>query len=545
MFLVLIPLSVLHSIYNFYYSPFHRELLRNYLFLDLFRNLLFFMPALFITALGYAVNASFPENELRKIPSAGRITFFIEIAFMFLFVMILLIETLSTTYLYRVEDIHLKDKFLKLKDDNQITILQLEKTGEEYLQDGEYYQALEKYQEALILLPGYEEAEDRIKAITKKLIDQRQMKLEKIKKTGIRSFEEKRYAIAISMFHEYLEDEPEDKEVMKYLNLSIQQTNLKRKRGIKDSYSYKIILNRDGRAEARHKNRIIDLVNIGKQQFLKNDYTKAKETFKKVLRFDLKNYDALHYLGKVNQKMEEIRYFTSSIDKIVRKNLFYINDKYKMVIKEFWKAEHNDYIFFNTLFINLKTGKQTYKKYGYYDEKKKKFIFVNDMIYQQNPLVVDNIDPDIIWYYRDILKDPERFSFYKVITFYKYFRDMLKKEKVFEKMVLIKINYYVLIIFLFSNFLFLFYYLRKKVKRGKVSGFDILFPAVCAIIINKIFLFTFSSLKKIITLELALYPKIVITNVAFFILLFITFLILFLFLQSKTLQGTAVDVSSK
>lgn len=506
--------------------------------MDLLKNLMLFLPALFIAAIGYAINTSLPDSELEKYKDKSFMWFFIEFSFIFVFIIILLFELLSTTLIYRNEYFQSRDKYLKIRDKSQHYISKLEKSADLYVNKGEYYKAIEKFQEILIIFPGYNKALDKINSITELLINKKEKKLKRLKNSGISAFNKKNYQLAINYFHDYMEIKPDDKEILKYLNLTIQQTNQKAIRIVKDKYNYKITLDHNDMAMVKYKRRIRSLIDKGKLYFKKSNYSKAKEIFKKVLRIDINNYDALHYLRKVNQKINQIQYFTGKSDKLVKTDLVFINNKYKMNIKEIWKAENNDYIFYKTTFINLKNKKRISRKYGYYDNYKKKYIFINNIIKKSDPFYVENINPMLIWYYKDIIKNPEMFSVYKLAVFYKYFKNYLKNMKLFKRMILVKINFFILIIFLLTNFLFLFFYLRRRVKKIKLSIFDFIFPAASVLLINKIFFSLFYAVKRIIFMGFDLYPQTIVINVIFYILFFILFFVTFQLLKVKSLKNS-------
>ncbi len=534
--LVLIPLGVLYSVYDFYNTSFHSDLLKGYIFLHLLEDLIFFLPVVFITAICYTINTIFPDKELKKYNKGSIITFFIEFSFVFIFIIIFLIELLSTTLIYRTERYYSKDINVKLQNERKQVIIKLEKSANKFTQNREFYKALEKLQEVLIIFPDHYIAQDKIKRITKEIMTEKNDKLKKIMKRGVNAFEKKKYPTAIKEFNNYLNIEPYNREVLKYLNLSMQKTNKREKRIVKDEYNYKIVLNSNNEPIIRYKNKIISLISKGKKYYYTKKYDEAKKIFKTVLCTEIDNYDALYYLGKVNQKVNMVKYFTNRGDKLIKKDRDYIHHKYILKIKELRKANDNDYIFFNTTFIDKKTKKRVLKRYGYYDEKKNKYIFINDIINKSNPLIIDNIDPMIAWYHDDIVKRPERFSTFRILSFYTYFKKYLKQEDLFKRIVIIKINYYVMIIFLLMNFVSLFFYLRRRVSKKGLSITDLIFPAIIAILINKFFLSMFSLIKKIVLIGEKFYPLPLILNISAYFLIVCIFMLLIQLLKIKRVK---------
>ena len=57
--------------------------------------------------------------------------------------------------MHQKEAFYIKDRFLKLRDKNMSTIIKWMDKADQYILDKDYYKALEKLQDALLLVPDY------------------------------------------------------------------------------------------------------------------------------------------------------------------------------------------------------------------------------------------------------------------------------------------------------------------------------------------------------------------------------------------------------
>ena len=286
--------------FKFYKTIFHPDLLKNFITVDFLNNLLFFLSAFFIAAFAYTINVSFPDDELKNYQTSAIITFFLEFSFVYIFIIIFFIELLSSNLMYQKDNLQLKDINLKLVDKNKNTVVKLIKDADKYIQEKKYYDALERLQEALILVPDYAEAEERVDFVSEELAEKNEKKLKELNKKGIESFNNKQYIEALEYFDKYLDIKPEDKEILKYINLTEQEINIikKEKRYLKDKYNYKVRMNR--KLLSKQKIKIHNLIEKGKKELKKKNFVKAKDLFKKVLVIDVNNFDAFYYINKAN-----------------------------------------------------------------------------------------------------------------------------------------------------------------------------------------------------------------------------------------------------
>ncbi len=528
--ITIILVGVIYAFIIFSIGDYHSGLLMDFIIKFFLDRLLFFMPAFFITVLAYTVNTSFSSDEARQYKT-NHAVLFIEYSLVYIFITIVLVGLLSSTLMHKEETFQIKEKYLKFKDRSMNTVKAWIREADDHIADKKYIEASEKLHEVLLLLPEYRDAEDRVGYITEELSKKHIKRLKEIKKQGLALFNNKNYRNAVSIFHSYLQLNPEDREVLKYRNLAAQMTNLSERQIMKDQYSYKIKLNKDIEAFINNNKRIHKIINRGKKELKRKNFKKAKDEFKKVLKFDISNFEAMHYLKKANQEIKEIRYFTNRADKLIKKDLFYVNSNYRIKIKELRKAKNNDYIFYRTTFENKKTRRKRIYKYGYQDKKHKGFVFYNDLK-RNASFRMDDINPEMIWYYKDLIESPEKFSLSTLFnpfikSFRKYCVEVLKDRQLFFRVLMIKINYFVLTLFLMINFIILFFYMRKRGEQKKAGLYKFIFLPITAILINIVFIHLFKILKKALVIGSSGYLYLTIINLAYYVFLFILFFILF------------------
>ncbi len=541
-----IPIGILYFVIAFSRTDYHSALVKSYIIINFLDNLIFFLPAFFIAALVYTVNTSFGTDEIKKYKTGNIIFFFMEFSFAYIIIIIILAGLLNSTIINKQDGLRLEDKRLKLQDRNKEAVFKLIKEADAFIEDEKYYDALERLQEILIIIPDYEPAKDRIEAILDKQNKQRIKELKRLRKIGIKFFNDKKYRAAVIKFKTYLKMKPDDKDIIKYLNLSKQEIDIEQRRLVKDKYHYKIHLDKNLAALIEHKRKINKIINSGKIHFKEKQYNRAKKEFKKILKFDINNFEALYYIRKANEKISRIRYFTNRTDKLIKNNLSYFHDKYKIFITQLRKAGDEDYIFYRTTFTDRKSGRARTYKYGYLDRKERKYKFLNDFKKDKSPLVIDNINPQMIWHFKQMSENPEKFPFHMFLSFRKYCIKYLKKDhRLFTCILMIKINYYILVIFLFINFILLFFYMRKMGSRKKIKVYNFIFLPALAILIYIIFFNLFQILKKILFLGQYFYSYSIIINITYYVLLYILFFILFRILYFKEERVKVVTKKSK
>ncbi|MDD5067608.1 MAG: hypothetical protein PHF84_11245, partial [bacterium] len=574
--------------------------LKSYIFLNLFKNFLFVLPPLLISSLFYTMNVCFPDRTLYSYKIDSFIRPFYKYSLLFMLFIILLVAVLDTTIVFKEEQFELRNKQLKIKDSNNLRIKELNEEADRFREEKKYYSALKILEDILIIAPYDEAAAEKSRLIKQMIEHEKKLKLKELRNKGIASYRAQDYKTALAFFNQYYEQNPEDNEVVKYINLSLQQTDIRSKRIIKDQYSHIIHLNKDTKSQNRHNNRIKELIDQGMDRYRKNDYHAALESFKDVLLIDVNNYDAYYYSILVQQKIFQLHFFTNTADKLVRNNLEYITDQYRIRIGQLARTEskyaslreesreqmkkpeilppfmiqdrenlifrlgrkiqssakpvmaklnkikpkksipeYNDYILHHVTFMNLKDKTSFTRRYGYYDSKLGTFIFQDSFVKPGGSLFqYSDINPELIWSYHRLMQSPESFSLYKIITYYPYFKKSLNDLKTFSHILTIKINYFILIIFLFLNLLILAFYMRKREGAVKVSLTDFLLLPLLFLILYTLFHDSFLLLKNIISIGFSIPPFLLLFNVIFYVLFFILFFIFFQVLRSTRLLFT-------
>ena len=162
---------------------------------------------------------------------------------------------------------------------------------------------------------------------------------------------------------------------------------------------------------------------------------------------------------------------------------------------------------------------------------------INTMIYPGrplgfNPLPEEDCGMRDTIYYKDLIKSPEKFSLSTLFnpftkSFRKYCVEVLKDRQLFFRVLMIKINYFVLTLFLMINFIILFFYMRKRGEQKKAGLYNFIFLPITAILINIVFIHLFKILKKALVIGSSGYLYLTIINLAYYVFLFILFFILF------------------
>ncbi len=501
------PAGIISGIIKFYSLPYETEVMKKFLQVYFLEKMIFFLPAILIAALFYSINSAFPDSvrENLKLSEKEILSFHSKIAIVFIGICIFIFEILSTTLIYQKEKLELKNCFIRVRKQKMKEITKLYKKAEKYLQEQEYYKSLDLYQEILIIMPGYTPAEEKIKAIEEKLRIMKEDKFKRLLSEGIKDFNNKNFKKAVISLRKALEINPKSADALKYYNLTLQELNIKQKKIIKDDYSYLISLYEGETPEVLKHRRIYKLMQKARNEFKNKNYHKAKKILKHILLEDTKHYGARYYLSLINQRLSQITYFTTINNKIYKTGRFYLTADKKIILPEkIAKSDLNEYTFFNTKFYEYKNNNFVQilkKRYGYYNHKKKRFEFIDSFIKDESPYYSKNINPEIIWYFNEIIDSPEVFPVAKIINFYRYLKERLESFDMFKYIIITKLNLYFLLIILFIISLTLGLSMRRKTGSRKIGYISFIFLPLLAIIIDKVFINLFKFTKKLIELS--------------------------------------------
>lgn len=598
--LVLIPVQMLLALYEFYNSSYHILLLKSYIGLSLLKAFLSFLPVLFMTPLFYTMNVCFPDRTLRSYNTEKIIRPFFKYSLLYLAFIIILVAVFDTTIAFREEQFEIRNRELKAADRHGLAIREMEKRVQKLVEEKKYYPALEVLEDILILVPAYAPAKEQIILIRQKIDHANELYLKILKKEGEDLFRAGDFKKALDLFTRYNGINERNEEIIRYMNLCRQELNLKEKLVIKDRYKSTIRLNPDERNMIKYNIRVKGLIDRGLDAFRQREYTRALDLFKEVLVLDVNNYDAYSYSLMVQKRIAAIRYYTNTSDKILQTGLEYRTDRYQIRIGRLAKAEYRlheplspdrteeeadrgqkeiityknmnafqralsavwsgllskvksivsrddkvhyyHYLFYNTTFTDRKTKASFTKQYGFYDIRKKAFVFRDDLIRETGrTFTAAGLNPEFIWNYRRLIREPEKFSLQYVLSAYSYFRNNLGDLKTYSRIMTVKINYYVLIIFLFFNLLTAGFYMRRKEGEIKVRISDLIILPVLSAALYFLFWKSFTLLKAFISRGFQLPRYILPLNVLFYLLFFVLFFILFRTLKSPPPVRSAAE----
>lgn len=535
--IVLVPAGIISGIIKFYSLPYEIEVLKKFLQVYFLEKLIFFLPAILIAVLFYSINSGFPDSvrENLKVSDKEILSFHSKIAILFIGICIFIFEILSVTLIYQKEKLEIKNCFIKVRKQKIKEITKIYKEAERYLQEQEYYKCLDLYQEILIIMPKYTPAEEKIKAIEEKLRIMKEDEFKRLLSEGIKEFNNKNFKKATIYLRKALEINPKSAEAVKYYNLTLQALNIKQKKIIKDDYSYLISLYKSETPEVLKHRKIYKLMQQARIEFKKRNYLKAKKILKNILLENTRHYGAQYYLSLINQRLSQITYFTTINNKIYKTGRFYITSDKKIILPEkIAKSDLNEYTFFNTSFYEYKNNSFVQilrKRYGYYNHEKKRFEFIDSFIKDENPYYNKNINPEIMWYFNEIIDSPELFPVAKLINFYKYLTDRLESPEIFRYIVITKLNLYFLLIILFIISLTLGLNIARRAGTRKIGYISFIFLPLLAIIIDRIFINLLYFTKKLIRLSSAYSVSVSITIIALF---YLVFFVLFMFASTRS-----------
>ncbi|MBN1899595.1 MAG: hypothetical protein JW827_12540 [Spirochaetes bacterium] len=521
--ITLVPLGILLGMFTFYALPHDNEILISYLQFYFYDKLIFFLPIVFLTALFYTLNASFPDSVRKAgdLKDKDIVNYYTKIAIVFILINLVLIEFLGNSRIFQSEKYLIQDRMVMNRKAKEEQTGKIFRQAQAYLDKKDYYKSLDLFQEILIILPDYTKAEDKVRYIEEQIIDQRQVKFKGLLNKGIGLYEKKKYNESAQILKQALDIEPSNRDALKYLNLSLQALNLNQKKVLKDEYSFLIRLYKGLTPDVRNRQQINVLMVKAKRELSLKNYLKAKSIYKQVLLINPQHYGANYYLGIINQRLSQITYYTSQNNKIFVKDTFYITTKGDMVVPEkIGKTGPFEYVFFNTSFYDIRNNRavrKLTKKYGYYDFKNQRFEFINSFTEDKDPYYRNDIDPEIMWSFENLLKEPEKYPFTKIIKFYPYLarnQETLKKFKLkklqdmlsvknnslraFARIFSVKMNYIFLLITFFILSLSLSLIFRRKSGITKIGWISFIFLPLLAIIFDRVFTGLFYFTKRII-----------------------------------------------
>lgn len=394
-------------------------------------NSIFYIPAIFQATLFYTLNANFPKIVLDeyKINEKTLVKIFSSRLIIFLFLTIFFIELISPFYFYFKEKLDLKEAILNSEKITSIEIKNILKEADNFLNKNEFYKALDIYYEILIRNPNYSLVKDKINSVREKMESENEKNFKDFYNEGLKYFNEKKYKEAAEFFRKALNIKPDSKDALKYYNLSLNEIDISKKKLIKDWYRSIITLQESESNLIFRERKINELTKEGIKEFKNKNYDRAKELFKNILKELPENYGAFYYLDLINQRLSQISYLTSINGKLIKENRFYITkDNRILFVSKLGKSFENEYLFYGAEFYNLENGlrKVFSKRYGYYDYKLKKFIFTDEPIKLKDAILLDNINPAVMWKYEEVIKNPEYFSLNTIFELKDYFGKSLK-----------------------------------------------------------------------------------------------------------------------
>lgn len=497
-FLIAIILGLGIGIIKFDKNQYDSSLLKNFLFYYILENSFIYIPAIFAVTLFYTINALFPEvirNQF-KISNQILLLHFLKVVVLFIIFCIFLLEIIPPLYWNIKNRLELKQKLLNIEKLNKEKVSMMLKEADNLLKEKEYYKSLEIYYEILLIMPDNRPAQDKINFIQEKLIEKNENEFKNLLKEGIEYYKRKEYDKAITSFKKALQIKSDSKEALKYYNISLQQLNISQQKILKDKYDYLISLYQPDNPKVLKERKIASLMQKGIIEFKNKNYAESKKYFKEVIIEQPYHYGANHYLSLINQRISQITYYTSSFNKLLKYSKFFLSDNTILFTKSLGKTKENQYVFFDATLYKIENNKLKTifkKKYGYYDTKLKKWIFIDSFITDSKPEFLDNINPEIMWYFNELLDKPEKFSLSKILILKNYPPKInIEKNLKFNyshkciKLILIKILFYFFIILIFDITLYLGLKIRRKTGKSKAGYVSFIFIPILLYIFAQI-----------------------------------------------------------
>jgi len=505
---IFVPVGIVLGIIEFYSTEYQNEVIKIFLQTYLIEKLIYFLPAILIASLFYAINAYFPDTAKEKmeitnndISRQGLTT-----SIILILITIIIAELLNTTLIYKKEVLLLKDKHYKIQLTKNKEILQKEKLANSLIKEKKYNGALHIYREIHLMMPNYEHADEKIKFLKEKIYLENEHKFDDALDQGKLNYSKGNFKAALKYISDSLAIKPQSKEAQKYYNLITQQLNIKQKKLVKDEYNKTVKLISEYIPEIDKRRKITELGQIGQKLFKEKEYNESAKYFKKILEIDDNNYDANYYLGLIVQRLMEISHYTNIKDKIIKKDCFFImtNEGILLHTKTLGKYYGENYYFYDNdiySFYNSVKRKIKTKKFGFYDFEKKKFKFIDSFIKDKNPIYIEGINPDTMWHLDNIINNPIEYPFYKIFSYYKYLAVKHNSKNLFLKILTIRIFYYILLLLLFMLGIASALRFRKKVKSTKIDYTKFIFLPLLAIVFDIIFKNSILFSKKIIDMS--------------------------------------------
>ncbi len=543
---VAVVYSIISGVVLFYNTDYSSELLKLFVRINILNDVIYFIPALILTIFFYILNVYFSSKKiaelkikLNDIYNASSLLFFI-----FLFFSILIIELVSLRLNYYNDKLNLLDKKIKIYHKKENVILDVFEKIEKLIQKEKYYEAVDKVNDILFFSPENKKAKELLKFLKEKIKNNKENEVKKLKAEGIKLYDNGKYKEASLFFNKILMIVPQEKEALRYLTLISENLSIKTQLLIKDRYNTLVKFYNENSPTIIRNRKMYYYAQLGKEYFKKGEFQKAREMFKKIRLLDIYNYDANVYLERINKRLQRINYFTNREDKLIKKNIFLPLKKDRkvlnfLIVKELRKSFNKDYILYYPEIYKVSNEGYLYsvikKKYGYYDYKKKKYILLNSFIhYDKNLIFLSRPDFELYWHTEDMLITPEKFS---IVNIWKLMKSSYLHIDEGRLIFILKLNFYILIIFLFFMLLPLSYKLRLK-KEKKNYFINLIYLPILAFIFYKLFYFTYYFLKKILYIAISFNNiYIFIFNIGYYLVLYLIFKIISLFIERPQKEG--------
>ncbi len=543
---VAVVYSIISGVVLFYNTDYSSELLKLFVRINILNDVIYFIPALILTIFFYILNVYFSSKKiaelkikLNDIYNASFLLFFI-----FLFFSILIIELVSLRLNYYNDKLNLLDKKIKIYHKKENVILDVFEKIEKLIQKEKYYEAVDKVNDILFFSPENKKAKELLKFLKEKIKNNKENEVKKLKAEGIKLYDNGKYKEASLFFNKILMIVPQEKEALRYLTLISENLSIKTQLLIKDRYNTLVKFYNENSPTIIRNRKMYYYAQLGKEYFKKGEFQKAREMFKKIRLLDIYNYDANVYLERINKRLQRINYFTNREDKLIKKNIFLPLKKDRkvlnfLIVKELRKSFNKDYILYYPEIYKVSNEGYLYsvikKKYGYYDYKKKKYILLNSFIhYDKNLIFLSRPDFELYWHTEDMLITPEKFS---IVNIWKLMKSSYLHIDEGRLIFILKLNFYILIIFLFFMLLPLSYKLRLK-KEKKNYFINLIYLPILAFIFYKLFYFTYYFLKKILYIAISFNNiYIFIFNIGYYLVLYLIFKIISLFIERPQKEG--------
>ncbi len=523
---VSIVYSIISGIIHFYNTNYHPDLMKLFIRTYVLNNMIFYLPAFILSVFAYTVNVSFLKKDMETLQIDKSWIFYKSFSiFIFILGFLIIFITLLTQNLTDINDkLELENNKIFLTAKRNKIINEKFAEIENLISKKDYYQAIDRANEILMMSPGNTRAEESIKSLKQLIENSRIEKLKELHTYALKLYKEKKYKEALKYFLAILNINPDDTDAQKYINIIKSLLSLETQKQIKDRYTSLVYFTEKNSPIIRRNKQIYTLAENGKKLFREKKYTEAQKYFKNILRIDLYNYDARVYLEKINTRLSEINYFTNREGKLIKRNVFFStrhnNKKYLFAIEELRKTPDRHYILYNTtIYIFSDIIRTIKRKYGYLDLTKRVYIFRDSFLKENDIITIDFIYPKILWIREEILKTPEHFPIGELLKLKKFLQ--IDNEN-FIKLIIIKVNYYILTLFLFFLILPLSFYMRKKSSKSRYNFLTILLLPVFSYLLYMFYTVSFYTLKNFITAGFSvniLYGMFF--NIIFYVLLYI------------------------